>query len=178
MEVRYLFIIIVTLLIQTESFGASTQKNAANPFKILVFWKTAGYPHAAIPEQITYFQAWGTKYGFDVENSNKPEIWTKDYLNQYAAVVLLSTTGNFLNDSQKVLFKNYENSIDNVGMPHKLMNPKMQPTVEKIQSGNRLSSVNQNGFISTTLMNENLLVPQLIGMRQHLLIKFNLQMIL
>lgn len=78
---RYLFIIIVTLLIQTESFGASTQKNAANPFKVLVFWKTAGYPHAAIPEQITYFQAWGTKYGFDVENSNKPEIWTKDYLN-------------------------------------------------------------------------------------------------
>jgi len=71
---RYLLIIIVTLLIQAELFGALNQKNVANPFKILVFWKTAGYPHAAIGEQITYFQAWGTKYGFDVDNSNDPGI--------------------------------------------------------------------------------------------------------
>lgn len=109
-KMKFLRIIVLTLLTPVILFSFDAQAKAANPFKILVFWKTAAYTHAAIGEEKTFIEQWGVKYGFDVDNSNNSAIWTKEYLNQYAAIVLLSITGSFLNESEKELFKNYVES--------------------------------------------------------------------
>nr|WP_311132540.1 ThuA domain-containing protein [Nonomuraea gerenzanensis] len=79
----------------------------AAAFKVLVFSKTAGFRHDAIPAGIQAIRDLGTGNDFAVDATEDSGAFTTANLAQYQAVVFLSTTGDVLNDSQQAAFQSY-----------------------------------------------------------------------
>ncbi len=75
--------------------------------KILVFSKTNGYRHSAIPNGKTAIEKLGQENGFYVDASEDSLVFTEDNLKKYAAVVFLNTTGNILDYKQEAAFERY-----------------------------------------------------------------------
>ncbi|MGC4868793.1 ThuA domain-containing protein [Micromonospora sp. DT53] len=84
-----------------------TQASAAPLTKVLVFSKTAGFRHSAIPNGIAAIQQLGSANGFSVTATEDAGQFTTSNLAQYQAVVFMSTTGDVLNDSQQSAFESY-----------------------------------------------------------------------
>ncbi|MFG1948702.1 ThuA domain-containing protein [Nonomuraea sp. NPDC048826] len=79
----------------------------AAAFKVLVFSKTAGFRHDAIPAGIQAIRDLGTANDFAVDATEDSNAFTTANLAQYQAVVFLSTTGDVLNNSQQSAFQTY-----------------------------------------------------------------------
>jgi cytochrome c len=75
--------------------------------RILVFSKTTGYRHAAIPLGQQALFKLGASNGFDVDTTENADYFNEDSLSKYAAVVFLNTTGNMLNNFQEADFERY-----------------------------------------------------------------------
>lgn len=75
--------------------------------KILVFSKTADFRHDNIEVGAEAIQKLGRENGFDVAHSEDANLFTKEKLAKYQAILLLSTTGNIFNDDQKLAFQDY-----------------------------------------------------------------------
>ncbi|MBE2315156.1 ThuA domain-containing protein [Solirubrobacter sp. CPCC 204708] len=80
---------------------------AAHAQKVLVFSKTAGFRHDSIPQGIAAIQAIGQANNFAVDATEDATKFTTANLDQYDAVVWLSTTGDVLNDAQQAAFESY-----------------------------------------------------------------------
>lgn len=103
----YLYLL-ATLSLLTICVEASPVSNIeVKNQKILVFSKTEGYYHTAIPSGRAAIQKLGAENGFDVDLTNDSSSFTHDSLNQYAAVVWLCTTNNVLNNEQQQAFMSY-----------------------------------------------------------------------
>lgn len=74
---------------------------------VLVFSKTAGYYHTSIPDGIAALQQLGSEHNFKVDTTKDAAYFTADSLQQYDAVVFLSTTGTVFNQAQRTAFKEY-----------------------------------------------------------------------
>jgi cytochrome c len=74
---------------------------------VLVFSKTAGFRHDAIPDGIAAIQDLGVQNGFDVEATEDAGAFTDTNLDRFSAVVWLSTTGDVLNDDQQAAFERF-----------------------------------------------------------------------
>ncbi|WP_272599617.1 ThuA domain-containing protein [Solirubrobacter phytolaccae] len=83
--------------------GAGT----AHAQKVLVFSKTAGFRHDSIPQGITAIKAIGEANNFAVDATEDASAFTAANLDQYDAVIWLSTTGDVLSDAQQVAFEAY-----------------------------------------------------------------------
>jgi type 1 glutamine amidotransferase len=91
--------------------GASAQPvDAAAPFDVLVFSKTAGFRHDSIPTGIQTIRDLGAANGFAVTATENAQAFTTANLAQYETVVFLNTTGDVLDDSQQVAFESYIHS--------------------------------------------------------------------
>jgi type 1 glutamine amidotransferase len=75
--------------------------------KVLVFFKTAGYHHSSIAVGKVAIQKLGEINGFDVDTTADAEKINFENLEQYKAIIFLSTTGDILNDEQQEAFKKY-----------------------------------------------------------------------
>ncbi|MFS4418109.1 ThuA domain-containing protein [Maribacter sp. 2307ULW6-5] len=82
------------------------QKREGAP-KVLVFSKTLGFKHASIPAGISAIKALGPENGFEVDTTKNAALFTEKNLEQYAAVIFLSTTGNVLDHHQEAAFERY-----------------------------------------------------------------------
>ncbi|WP_153799127.1 ThuA domain-containing protein [Foetidibacter luteolus] len=81
---------------------------AAQPAKkVLVFSKTAGFHHDAIPEGIAAIQQLGSLHGFAVDTTTDSTKFNSDNLKQYNAVIFLNTTMNVLGQAEQVAFEKY-----------------------------------------------------------------------
>ncbi|WP_432708168.1 ThuA domain-containing protein [Pedobacter sp.] len=78
--------------------------------KLLVFSKTAGFYHESIPVGKAAILKLGQENGFDVDTTTNAGKFTKENLNQYAAVVFLNTTGDVLNNEQQQAFEQFINN--------------------------------------------------------------------
>jgi type 1 glutamine amidotransferase len=76
-------------------------------FAILVFSKTTGFRHDSIPQGIAAMRALGADHGFSVDSTEDATRFTDAELARYKVVVFLSTTGDILDDNQKVAFERY-----------------------------------------------------------------------
>jgi type 1 glutamine amidotransferase len=94
-------IIIIGLLIS----AAFTQAFAR--VKVLIFSKTAGFHHNSIAVGIPAIIKLGQENNFDVDTTTDAKKFAIANLNQYAAVIFLSTTGNVLDDTQQAAFEQY-----------------------------------------------------------------------
>jgi glucose/arabinose dehydrogenase/cytochrome c551/c552/type 1 glutamine amidotransferase len=75
--------------------------------KVLVFSKTTGFRHSAIPAGIKAIQKLGEENGFEVDTTENADRFCEDSLQQYAAVIFLNTTGDVLNHYQEADFERY-----------------------------------------------------------------------
>ncbi len=79
-------------------------------FDVLVFYKTAGFYHQSIPAGISMIEELGQANHFSVETSEDAGLFTTENLQQYEAVIFLSTTGDVLNSEQENAFEGYINT--------------------------------------------------------------------
>jgi type 1 glutamine amidotransferase len=77
------------------------------PFKVLVFSKTAGFRHDSIPSGITAIQQLATANNFTVDVTEDAAKFTDENLAQYDTVVFLSTTGDVLTETQQAAFERF-----------------------------------------------------------------------
>jgi len=89
------------------TLAAPSAAAADAPYDVLVFSKTAGFRHDAIPAGIQAIRELGAANNFTVTASEDSGVFTTANLAQYEAVVFLSTTGDVLNDSQQSAFESY-----------------------------------------------------------------------
>ncbi|MGC4750497.1 ThuA domain-containing protein [Micromonospora sp. DT201] len=86
---------------------ASPASAADAPYDVLVFSKTAGFRHDAIPVGIQTIRDLGAANNFTVTATEDAAAFTTANLAQYEAVVFLNTTGDVLNASQQTAFESY-----------------------------------------------------------------------
>ena len=97
-----LFIFLILALSMVVSGYARRQK------KILVFSKTAGFRHtSAIESGKKELIELGKKNKFGVDTTESADVFTRENLKQYSAVVFLCTTGNVLNEEQQKAFEQF-----------------------------------------------------------------------
>lgn len=80
---------------------------AAEPFSILVFSRTAGFRHASIPDGVVALTEIAEEQGFSLEATEDAALFTDEYLDAFAGVVFLNTTGDVLDDEQQAAFERY-----------------------------------------------------------------------
>lgn len=76
-------------------------------YRVLVFSKTAGFHHDAIPDGIAAIQKLGMENGFAVDSTTDSTKFNPDNLKKYNAVIFLSTTQNVLGDAEQAAFEKY-----------------------------------------------------------------------
>ena len=100
--------ILAGLVAALSAMSALPSVAAAAPSdKVLVFSKTAGFRHDSIPDGIARIKQLGTENGFAVDATEDAGAFTDTNLEQYDAVVFLSTTGDVLDDTQQAAFERY-----------------------------------------------------------------------
>ena len=97
------------LLTPSGQAQAATDRQAA-AFDVLVFSKTAGFRHDAIPAGISALQTLGQQNNFTVTATEDAAAFTSANLSGYEAVVFLNTTGDVLNATQQTAFQSYVDS--------------------------------------------------------------------
>ncbi len=85
----------------------STWPASHEPFKVLVFSKTAGFRHDSIPDGITAIQQLGRNFGFDVVATEDSSVFNPGDLSKFKVVLFLSTTGDVLDETQQKSFEQY-----------------------------------------------------------------------
>ncbi|WP_435821093.1 ThuA domain-containing protein [Micromonospora musae] len=98
---------LVTGLSAAGAAVTPTPAEAAPLTKVLVFSKTAGFRHSAIPHGITAIQQLGAANGFTVTATEDAGAFSTANLAQYQAVVFLNTTGDVLDSGQQNAFEAY-----------------------------------------------------------------------
>jgi len=74
----------------------------------LIFSLTKGYHHASIADGITAIKLIGETDNFEVDTTTDHQLFTKDNLKQYKALIFLSPTGDdFFNDVEKDALVDY-----------------------------------------------------------------------
>ncbi|MEV6862180.1 ThuA domain-containing protein [Streptosporangium subroseum] len=105
---RKLIVFFTALIAVVIGFGLPVTAMAADPaYKVLVFSKTAGFRHDAIPAGITALRELGTANNFTVDATEDAAAFTAANLAGYRAVVFLMTTGDVLNPTQQTAMETY-----------------------------------------------------------------------
>ncbi|WP_295128296.1 ThuA domain-containing protein [uncultured Chitinophaga sp.] len=99
--------VFLVMLAGLTAFFAGCKKTREGKPRVLVFTKTAGFRHAAIPAGIKALQKLGADNGFIVDTTENAAKFTEDSLQQYSAVIFLNTTGDVLNNFQEADFQRY-----------------------------------------------------------------------
>ena len=102
---RFLLLVLVLLALGQSEIARG---QGCQPFKVLVFWKTAGFVHATqIVNGLALIQSLGTANGFVVHDSNDATVMNPANLAQYAVIVFLCTTGDILDPTQQTAFEGW-----------------------------------------------------------------------
>lgn len=86
---------------------AGAETAVSQDLHVLVFSKTAGFRHASIERGVRAMQTLGHEHGFEVEATEDAAAFTDKNLEQYDAVIFLSTTGDILDEPQERAFERY-----------------------------------------------------------------------
>jgi type 1 glutamine amidotransferase len=103
---RYLFLSLMLMSLIPEP--VFTQ--ADPPLPVLVFTRTIGYRHEAIPGAIKAFVELGEKNNWAVTCTEDSTLFTDDFLRRFTVVVFLLTGGDVLNEEQQSAFQRYVQS--------------------------------------------------------------------
>ena len=87
--------------------STATAISTPQPYRVLVFSKTAAYRHDAIPKAIAAVEALGAANGFSVDATEDSALFTSENLARYQAVIFMMTSGDVLNSAQEAIFEGY-----------------------------------------------------------------------
>jgi type 1 glutamine amidotransferase len=104
--ISFLLLLFISIQVHTAPAAVQAQSNS-NQSKILVFYKTIPYFHESIPMGINAIRKLGEQNGFGVDATNVSDGFTVNNLQQYSAVVFMSTTGEVFNNAQQAAFESY-----------------------------------------------------------------------
>jgi len=90
--------------VSTATAPASSPGNDA---RILVFTRTAGFRHDAIPQAVSLLERLATRESLRSEHTEDATVFTPERLARYRAVVFASTTGDVLDGSQQRALEDY-----------------------------------------------------------------------
>jgi uncharacterized protein len=79
----------------------------ADPDRLLVFTKTAGYRHESIPAGVEAMRSLGARHGIAVEHSENAALFRSDALARFKAVAFVNTTGDVLAGEERRAFEAY-----------------------------------------------------------------------
>ncbi|MEE1807297.1 ThuA domain-containing protein [Streptomyces sp. BE133] len=94
-------------LYDVDDFELSSSAPDRTAKRVLVFSKTAGFRHDAIPDGVAALKELGKDSNITVDATEEAGQFTTSNLARYDAVVFLSTTGDVLNAEQQKAFENY-----------------------------------------------------------------------
>jgi len=97
---------IALIIILGFVLGSCSNKRDGKP-KVLVFSKTMGFKHASIPAGIAALQKLGMENAFEVDTTKNADLFNEENLEQYSAIIFLSTTMNVLDHKQEAAFERY-----------------------------------------------------------------------
>ena len=100
------FVPLIILALVVLVYAACSNKRSGRP-RVLVFSKTAGFRHSAIPNGKAAIMKLGEENGFDVDTTEDASYFNEDSLKNYSAVVFLNTTENVLDYRQEAAFERY-----------------------------------------------------------------------
>ena len=100
--VRFILILIAIIAINTDKVSSQTRK-----INVLVFSKTNGYRHEAIPSAVKALVELGTERNWQVTTTEDSSLFTDNFLAHFDAVVFLLTTGDILNNEEQEAFKRF-----------------------------------------------------------------------
>ena len=105
---RILFCFLV-LLLAAGSDGYASDNVNWKKVKVLVYTKNGkGYVHDNIPNAVSCVRKLGQQYGFKVDVSDNPSVFTEENLKQYTLLVFPSTNNDvFDTDEQRLVFRRY-----------------------------------------------------------------------
>lgn len=75
--------------------------------RILLFTKTTGYRHDALPQGVSLIQEFAAANSVEVEHTEDATAFTSDNLARFGAVVWLQVSGDVLNDDQRTALDGY-----------------------------------------------------------------------
>ncbi|WP_080058810.1 ThuA domain-containing protein [Spirosoma aerolatum] len=103
---RFAVVLLTSLL---SIAGLQAQDVNWKKVKVLVYTKNGkGYVHDNIPNAIQCVQKLGQQYGFNVDASDQPSVFTEANLKQYTLLVFASTNNDvFDTDAQRLAFRRY-----------------------------------------------------------------------
>jgi type 1 glutamine amidotransferase len=87
--------------------AAAAADDDDSDYRVLVFTKTAGAPHAATSAGVDAIDDLGDRHDFRVTVTSDAARFTEANLDRYRAVVFLNTSGDVLNDAQQAAFESY-----------------------------------------------------------------------
>ncbi|KIF71185.1 glycosyl hydrolase [Streptomyces sp. AcH 505] len=94
-------------LYDLDDFQISDQAPGKIQKRVLVFSKTGGFRHDAIPEGIAALKELGKDNNITVDTTETAAQFTTNNLARYDAVVFMSTTGDVLDGAQQAAFENF-----------------------------------------------------------------------
>ena len=103
-------VLLALFLASSRPPAAADSEPAAGPassFRVLVFSKTLGYRHASITNGIAAIRELGRQNHFGVDATEDSTAFTAANLARYAAVILLSATGDVFNSEQQAALREY-----------------------------------------------------------------------
>lgn len=90
------------VLVLLGSFSACKK-----PMHVLVFFETKGYYHTSIPTGVAAIQQWGQAQKVGIDTTSNSELFTKQDLTKYSAIIFLNTTGDVFNEAEQIAFQKY-----------------------------------------------------------------------
>lgn len=107
--VRKIVLCFVVLLLTTGSQVYANDKINWKKVKALVYTKNGkGYVHDNIPYAVSCLQKLGQQYGFQVEVSDNPSVFTEENIKQYTLLIFPSTNNDVFNtDEQRLVFRRF-----------------------------------------------------------------------
>ena len=103
-------LLFLAMLLTFGAVGTDRETRAQSSesrFSILVFSKTEGYRHASISAGKRALLQLGQENNFRVDTTASAEVFTRDQLAKYDAVVFLNTTGDVFDEAQQRAFEQY-----------------------------------------------------------------------
>jgi type 1 glutamine amidotransferase len=91
-------------------FLQSVDSQAQSQFRALVFSKTKGFRHQSIPDGVMAIKQLASKHRFQVYTTEDEAEFTKEKLEKYDVIILMSTTGTIFNEEQKAAFQEFVRS--------------------------------------------------------------------
>jgi type 1 glutamine amidotransferase len=104
---RHVLGVAAAVLLTVAGTGGTPAQAADTPYDVLVFSKTAGFRHDAIPAGIQLIRDLGAANSFTVTATEDAGQFNATNLARFEAVVFLNTTGDVLDAGQQTAFENY-----------------------------------------------------------------------